>query len=190
VVRIVLRRYDGQDEKERSGPYVHRETSASEKRHAMAQKATQRRGRKIAMTLNELDEFLTAERTCRVASVSPSGPHVTPLWFVWHRDAIWLYSLTRSQRWTDIVQEPKVAIVVDAGDDYFELRGAEITGVAEVVGETPRVGDPEPRLEEVERLFAGKYSGLDRLEHDHRHGWLKVSAVEVRSWDFRKIRKG
>lgn len=31
---------------------------------------TQRRGRKIMMTPGELDEFLTTQRTCRVATVS------------------------------------------------------------------------------------------------------------------------
>ena len=42
----------------------------------------QRRGRALAMTPAELDEFLTAERTCRIATLSPDGPHVAALWFV------------------------------------------------------------------------------------------------------------
>jgi nitroimidazol reductase NimA-like FMN-containing flavoprotein (pyridoxamine 5'-phosphate oxidase superfamily) len=44
----------------------------------------QRRGRKIAMTPQEVDTYLAAERTCRVATVGADGaPHVTPLWFAW-----------------------------------------------------------------------------------------------------------
>ncbi len=36
------------------------------------------------MTPGELDEFLTTQRTCRVATVSKDGaPHVSALWFVW-----------------------------------------------------------------------------------------------------------
>ena len=38
----------------------------------------------------ERDEFLGAERTCRVATVGTEGPHVAPLWFVWHDGALWL----------------------------------------------------------------------------------------------------
>ena len=147
----------------------------------------QRRGRKIAMTEAELDAFLGEERTCRVASVGTRGPHVTPLWFVWSGGGIWLYSLTRSQRWADIVRRPQVAVVVDAGHDYLELRGVEISGVAEVVGPAPRTGGEEPRLTEVERLFALKYTGQDELYFDGRHGWLRVPVTEVRSWDFRKL---
>ena len=50
----------------------------------------QRRGLRIAMTPHEVDTFLESERTCRVATVSPEGPHNTPLWFVWHEGCLWL----------------------------------------------------------------------------------------------------
>jgi hypothetical protein len=147
----------------------------------------QKRGRKIAMSDEELDAFLTEERTARVASVGTSGPHVTPLWFVWHDHALWLYSLTRSQRWADIVRTPRLAAVIDAGHDYVELRGAEITGDASVVGEVPRVGDVHDRLAAVEQRFARKYASADALRHDGRHAWLRVEPAEIRSWDFRKL---
>lgn len=50
---------------------------------AMTAPIPQKRGRRIAMTDAERDDFLGSERTCRVASVGPDGPHATPLWFVW-----------------------------------------------------------------------------------------------------------
>src|SRR5258706_3109464 len=81
------------------------------------------------MTSGERDAFLAEERTCRVASLGGDGsPHVTPLWFVWDGEALWLNSLTRSQRWTDLERDPRVAVVVDAGVGYAELRGVEIRG--------------------------------------------------------------
>jgi Pyridoxamine 5'-phosphate oxidase len=147
----------------------------------------QRRGRKIAMTKPELDAFLARERTCRLATASPQGPHLTPLWFVWDGTALWLTSLTRSQRWTDLERDPRVAVLVDAGEEYAELRGAELRGRVEVVGEVPRAGAPDPALEEPERLFARKYTGGDAMGHDGRHAWLRLVPDKVSSWDFRKI---
>ena len=149
--------------------------------------AEQKRGRRIAMSPDELDVFLGEERTCRVATTGPSGPHVTPLWFAWDGEALWLYSLTRSQRWTDITRTPRVAVLVDTGHDYAELRGAELVGDAEVVGEVPRAGEPEPRLETPERLFAEKYFGAGEFGHDQRHAWLRIVPESIRSWDFRKL---
>lgn len=150
----------------------------------------QRRGRRIAMTPEEVDRFLADERTCRVATVGGDGqPHVAPLWFVWdgrpdHR-ALWLHSLVRSQRWVDLARDPRVAVVVDAGTSYGELRGVEIAGRADVVGEVPRGEGPDAAVAEPERLFAEKYAG-GTFVTDGRHGWLRITPEKVTSWDFRK----
>ncbi len=147
----------------------------------------QKRSRKIAMSRAELDEFLHSERTCRLATIGPNGPHVAPLWYVWHESCLWFTSLVRSQRWTDIERDSRVSVVIDAGADYLELRGAELSGRVIVVGEVPRTGEPCAQLEEPERLMALKYSGTPEMSHDKRHAWLCLEPEKVISWDFRKI---
>ena len=147
----------------------------------------QRRGRKIAMDKAELDAFLTGERTCRVATASPQGPHLTALWYVWDGTALWLTSIVGSQRWTDLGRDPRVAVLVDAGEGFAELRGAELRGTVEIVGEVPRTGTPDPRLDEPERLFARKYTSSDTIQHDGRHAWLRLVPDKITSWDFRKL---
>jgi hypothetical protein len=147
----------------------------------------QRRGRRIAMTKGELDAFLAEERTCRVATSSPQGPHATPLWFAWDGKALWLTSIVKSQRWTDLVRDPRVAVLVDAGEEYFELRGAELRGTVEIVGEVPRTGEPVPELEEPERLMGRKYHAGETMKPDGRHAWLRLVPDKITSWDFRKI---
>src|ERR1700685_1833410 len=135
--------------------------------------AEQRRGRKIAMTTDELDAFLAGERTCRLATSSPRGPHLTALWFAWDGTALWIYSIVRSQRWTDLERKPTVAVLVDAGEEYGELRGAELRGKVEIAGEVPRTGEANPELDAPEVLMARKYYGTDTPYHDGRHAWLK-----------------
>ncbi|POX44531.1 pyridoxamine 5-phosphate oxidase [Streptomyces sp. Ru71] len=150
--------------------------------------ATQRRGRKIMMTPGELDEFLAEQRTCRLATVSADGsPHVSALWFLWDGTALWLYSVVRSRRWADLRRDPRVAVAVDTGEDYGELRGVELSGAVEVVGEVPRTGELCAELDAVETRFARKYFGLDMLPHDGRHAWLRLTPQKVVSWDFRKL---
>ncbi|QYN31693.1 pyridoxamine 5'-phosphate oxidase family protein [Pseudonocardia sp. DSM 110487] len=146
----------------------------------------QRRGRRIAMTPEEVDAFLAEERTCRVATLGPSGPHATPLWYAWHGGALWLTSVVRSQRWTDLQRDPRVAVVVDAGTSYDELRGVELRGRVEVVGEVPRTGEPVPELEGPEQLMADRYMG-GTFVHDGRHAWLRIVPDKITSWDFRKF---
>ncbi|MER7186786.1 pyridoxamine 5'-phosphate oxidase family protein [Streptomyces hyaluromycini] len=149
---------------------------------------TQRRGRKIMMTPGELDEFLTTQRTCRVATVSASGaPHVSALWFAWDGKSLWLYSVVRSQRWKDLSRDPRVAVVVDSGEEYDQLRGVELRGTVEFVGEVPRTGELVAELDYIETVFARKNFGLDEMPHDGRHAWARLTPTKIASWDFRKL---
>jgi Pyridoxamine 5'-phosphate oxidase len=150
----------------------------------------QRRARSIAMNADELNSFLGQQRTCRLATLGPGGPHVSPVWFVWDSTALWVYSLTRSQRWTDIARDPRVAAVIDAGEQYAELHGVEIEGDAGVVGPVPRTGAADPAAAELaapEQLMAAKYWHGAELTHDGRHAWLRITPRKVMSWDFRKL---
>jgi Pyridoxamine 5'-phosphate oxidase len=150
----------------------------------------QRRGHVIAMSTEELDSFLGEQRTCRVATVGSAGPHVSPVWFVWDGQALWVYSLTRSQRWANLSRDPRVAVVADAGHHYHELRGVEIEGEAAVVGPVPRTGGDDPAAPELagpEVMMAAKYFGPSGMIHDGRHAWLRITPVKIVSWDFRKL---
>jgi hypothetical protein len=147
----------------------------------------QRRGRKIAMSPEERDGFLRVERTCRIASVGADGaPHTSALWFVWDGTSLWLNTLVKSQRWTNLVRDPRASVLVDGGDAYLELRGVELLGRVEQVGTAPRTAEPDPQLEEPERLFGEKYSGSTFVP-DGRHAWLRLTPEKIVSWDFRKL---
>jgi hypothetical protein len=149
----------------------------------------QKRGRRIAMTPAEVDEFLVTERTCRAATVKADGsPHVTPLWFLWHDGALWLTTLVRAQRWADLQRDPRMSVIVDAGEQYFELRGVELSGRVEVVGEVPRVGEPNPELGDIELRTAQKYQGPGAIVRtDGKHAWIRMRPDKIASWDFRKL---
>ena len=139
------------------------------------------------MSAEELSSFLGEQHTCRFATTGPDGPHVAPVWFVWDGQALWVYSLTRSQRWANVSRDPRVAIVVDDGHHYHELHGVEIEGQATVVGPVPRTGGGgRPELAEPERRMAAKYFGAE-MTHDGRHAWLRITPLKMVSWDFRKL---
>ena len=150
----------------------------------------QRKGRRIAMTAEELDQFLRRERMCRVGTVGADGaPHVSPLWFVWDDTALWLNSIVKSQRWRNLERDPRISVVIDGGYDFGELHGAELVGRVEVVGDVPRTDAPNDALVEPERLFGEKYSG-GPFVYDGRHAWLRLVPDVVVSWDFRKMSAG
>lgn len=139
------------------------------------------------MSRTETDEFLSRERTCRLATVRADGtPHVSPLWFVWHEQSLWISSIVKSQRWADVVREPRVSAVVDAGVRFNELCGVEISGIAEVIGDVPRSEAYLEELVEPERLISRKYHDRDTYVPDGRHAWLRIRPTKITSWDFTK----
>lgn len=150
----------------------------------------QRKGTAIAMTEDERDAFLRTQPVCRVATVGADGrPHASALWFVWDGTALWLNSLTRSQRWVDLDRDPRVSVIIDdGGTDFMALRGIELQGSAQIIGEVPRKGEPLDILAAPERLFAEKYMGGGDFRYDGRHAWLRLTADKIVSWDFAKLR--
>jgi hypothetical protein len=139
------------------------------------------------MTPGERDAFLTQAHTCRVGTTDAGGnAHVSALWFVWDGTALWLNSVVKSQRWTNLARNPRVSVLVDDGEEYGELRGVELIGEVEVVGEVPRIGKPRPVLEAPERMFAAKYAD-GTFSYDDGHAWLRLVPDKIVSWDFRKI---
>jgi hypothetical protein len=147
----------------------------------------QKRGRKIAMSEAERDEFLRSERTCRMASVGVDGaPHVSALWFVWDGTALWLNSVVRSQRWVNVVRDTRISALIDTGHEFNELRGVELIGAVEPIGEAPRTGEPNDELVAPEQMFGDKYAG-GKFFYDGGHAWLRMVPEKIVSWDFRKM---
>ncbi len=138
----------------------------------------------LRLTDEELDQLLANERTLRAATVSPGGlPHVVPLWFVWHDGAVWVNSLRRSKRTHDVAAGSAVALCVDTGVQYEDLRGAVLYGRFTPAGE-------DSDLSQVKEAFARKYWDLDAIPDLKSHEWLLVRPERVVSWDFRKIPAG
>ena len=100
-----------------------------------------------------------------------------------------MVTIVKSQRWTDIVNgDGRVAVLIDAGDEFFELRGVEVLGRAEPVGEAPRTGEPNPELIPVEAAFGRKYAGgEENFFYDGGHAWLRIVPEKLVSWDFTKM---
>jgi PPOX class probable F420-dependent enzyme len=137
----------------------------------------------IALTPEEVDDFLASSRTVHVATVGPSGqPHVVPLWYVW-LDGTMFVNTTRGNRSVrDLGANPRAAATVDDGESYEDLRGVVLHGRLEEA-------DGDPRLDRVVRAFSKKYYAGNPppfMAWKSRF-FLKLEAERVASWDFRKI---
>ena len=143
---------------------------------------------RIAMTDEEVAEFLATERTLQVASIGPDGtPHLVPMWFsvVDGRIAFWTFA--KAQKALNLRRDPRVTCLIEAGVSYGELRGVSITGRAELADDYDTVFN-------VGAAVYARYQG--DMTHASRAGVeaeakkrvaVFVNPVKTASWDHRKL---
>ncbi|GIW13569.1 MAG: hypothetical protein KatS3mg062_1008 [Tepidiforma sp.] len=86
-----------------------------------------------ALSPDERDAFLQQPGIlCRIATVDPAGaPHVTPVWFIFEDNAIYITPRAASEWLDHIRHDPRVALTID--DQNPPYRKVVIEGIAEVV---------------------------------------------------------
>jgi PPOX class probable F420-dependent enzyme len=145
--------------------------------------------RDISMSDDEIAALFHEGRDLQVATNGRDGyPHLTTLWYALVDDLVTFRSFTKSQRIVNLRRDPRLTVLVEAGDDYGELRGAMIQGTAELdtdpdrvmstyLAVTRRMQGPDVTVEAVEAMF-GRFRDKNTV--------VTVRPERVISWDHRK----
>jgi PPOX class probable F420-dependent enzyme len=149
------------------------------------------------MTPRELIEFLENQRTAILATTRKTGsPVMHAVWFVYLDNAIYINVQRSSFKFSNILRDPRVSVLVEDGESYFELRGVNVEGdAAEVTdnAEILRVQDAQDAKNQ--RIGSGteslpnyfEKSRAQRLQRGDRV-LLRIPMTQIRSWDFGKTR--
>lgn len=92
------------------------------------------------MSDDEVTAFLEGSRKLQLATINPDGtPHLVTMFYglAEGRIAFWTYG--KAQKARNLSRDPRVSCLVEAGENYDELRGVLLYGKAEQVLEPDRV---------------------------------------------------
>ncbi|MCF6472295.1 pyridoxamine 5'-phosphate oxidase [Nonomuraea sp. MG754425] len=95
---------------------------------------------RISMSDDEVTAFLEGSRKLQLATINPDGtPHLVTMFYglAEGRIAFWTYG--KAQKARNLSRDPRVSCLVEAGENYDELRGVLLYGKAEQVLEPDRV---------------------------------------------------
>jgi PPOX class probable F420-dependent enzyme len=146
----------------------------------------------IQMDDDEIQTFLDEERVLNVATIGPTGhPHVVAMWYALvHRELVF-WTFGKSQKVANLRRDPKITGLVEAGDEYAELRGVEMTGTARLIE------DPDEVLDiglAVSRRYQGdvlQQGGEDAVNFIAQQARKRIGVAIVPerfvSWDHRKL---
>jgi PPOX class probable F420-dependent enzyme len=144
----------------------------------------------VRMSDEEIHEFLTSSSKVQVATIGPDGsPHLTTL-FYFVRDgkvAFWTYA--SSQKIKNLQRDPRITLLIEDGDDYFELRGVTIHGTAELVTDEDGIRAIGTA---VANVMAGGVDlgdfGRQEVERQVKKRYaVVVTPTKVASWDHHKM---
>jgi PPOX class probable F420-dependent enzyme len=94
----------------------------------------------IRMTDDEMWSFIAAQQSLQVATLNKDGtPQLTTLWFAIVDGAIVFETFTKSQKIVNLKRDPRIAVLVEDGTAYDQLRGVSINGRAELVDDPSAV---------------------------------------------------
>ena len=138
----------------------------------------------------ELDEFLHAQRTVICATIGRDGePHLMPLWYVVREGELWVWTYAASQKVRNLERDRRATLLIQAGEDYAELRG--------VMLRTDAVIERAPDFVSALGLaLYERYLDTDCLDEDLRASIAKQAPKRVAirfversrvSWDHRKL---
>ena len=143
----------------------------------------------IRMTNEELWKFVEERKSLQVATLGADGaPHLTTLWFAVVDGEIVFETFTKSQKIVNLRRDPRIAVLVEDGERYDQLRGVSIRGRAEL--------HSDPEVVHPYALAVMKRNQpeipVDALEKVAQKMAAKRTAVVVKpekivSWDHRKL---
>ncbi|MCL1600119.1 MAG: TIGR03618 family F420-dependent PPOX class oxidoreductase [Actinomycetia bacterium] len=89
----------------------------------------------ITMTDAEVLAFLSeGTRVLQLATIGGDGaPHQAPMWFTMDDGKIVFRSFTKSQKIVNLMRDPRLSVLVEAGEAYAQLQGVMIQGTATLV---------------------------------------------------------
>ena len=88
----------------------------------------------IRLTAEEQAADLRTNRKCALATLDKDGfPHVTAMNFVMRDGAFYMTSYGKAQKVVNIRRDPKVAMMVETGSAYAELKGVMVRGLCEII---------------------------------------------------------
>ncbi|MBF6329256.1 pyridoxamine 5'-phosphate oxidase family protein [Nocardia transvalensis] len=142
----------------------------------------------IVMSEAEITEFLQRSRVMTLATLGKTGvAHLTAMWYALVDGQIWFETKAKSQKAVNIRRDPRVTVLVEAGDSYDQLRGVSIEGHAEIVD------DPDALFRvgvSVWERYTGPYSEDVRPLVEamlNKRVAIRIVPERIRSWDHRKL---
>lgn len=142
------------------------------------------RRRQIHLSEAEQAAFLGTHRKCALATLDNDGyPHLVAMTYGIKDGVFYMTSYGKAQKVLNIRRDPKVGLLIEAGNSYAELQGVMVRGVCDLL-------EGEDAVREAWAVIAGDAGRQRRRETNDsasKRVVLKVTPLRIASWDHAKL---
>lgn len=143
---------------------------------------------RIRMTEEEVASFLAAQRKLHVATLNRDGsPHLMPMYFLLADGRVQFWTYTRSQKMRNLQRDARITVMAEEGQAYFDLRGVQIRGRAQLSTDVSEVSAFAERLQG--RYFGpvGDEARAYVMRAAQKRTLVTVEPLHVVSWDHSRL---
>jgi PPOX class probable F420-dependent enzyme len=143
--------------------------------------------RPVSMTDGEVAAFLHEPgRTMVVATLLPGGNvHLSAVWYGFTPDGLMGFTAHESsQKIRNLERDARITVLVEDGDDYRELRGVQVIGLAELSRDAAA---KEALSRDLHERYRSGRAWRDPGESMGRRVAVLVHPEKVASWDHAKF---
>ncbi|MBI3303427.1 MAG: pyridoxamine 5'-phosphate oxidase family protein [Deltaproteobacteria bacterium] len=145
----------------------------------------------IKMTPEEQAEFLAQARTMVLCTIDKDGyPHAVAMAFMVKDGCIYMTSYRKAQKVVNVRRNPKVAVMVESGGQYNELKGLMIRGRCEIIDEPDEVWKIMREIRTFQEGGTPPPASAVVQARAQKRAILKIIPEKVASWDHSKLGAG
>ena len=144
------------------------------------------RRRQIQLGPEEQAAFFREQRKAALATLDQDGfPHIVAMSYFAKDGAFYMTSYGKAQKVVNIRRNPRVALMIEAGDGYSELRGVMVRGRCEIIEGADAVRAAFAGMAEARGAAPARPSGS--VDSAPKRVVLKIIPEKMTSWDHRKL---
>ncbi len=140
---------------------------------------------KVAMTKDEIAEYLSSVRIARISTVNGRKPHLAPIWYLYDGENFFVSTGTRTRKASNIKKNPNVSLIIDSTDGMFKHKCVLVEGRAEL--------NQKDHPEMTRKIYA-RYLGQEGLKQSFAQELLngdqyvvKITPTKILTWDYTKV---
>src|SRR5215831_13203777 len=143
---------------------------------------------RVTMTAADQAALLAESRKLQLATINRDGtPHLVTMYYVMLDGQIAFWTYRSAQKARNLARDPRVTCLVETGEEYFDLRGVQVVGLARCIEDSARVLDIGRRVATVTAgMDAAALTEYTEKTARKRLGYV-VEPQRVISWDHSKL---